>query len=140
MTAVRRNRWRELDGARRRLLCRAAWWLSLASGAVALFQFNRAIRLGCVNGSESDDCSIADIVWAVEAAARRLPWRTMCIEKGIAVQRVLRASGFDAILHYGARQHAVHGQLEAHVWVSVGEVVVMGGDEMVGFAEVATYK
>ena len=70
--------------------------------------------------------------------SRRLPWRTKCIEKGLAVQRLLRSGGVDALLHYGAR-HAENGMLEAHVWVSVDGETVIGGDEAPGFAELAQY-
>jgi hypothetical protein len=43
------DRWRRLDRVRRALLFRAVWWLSVASAAVALLPFKRAIRLGCVD-------------------------------------------------------------------------------------------
>jgi hypothetical protein len=74
----------------------------------------------------------------VEAAGRRLPWRTVCIEKGLAAQRLLRQGGADARLHYGAR-HSDTGKLEAHVWVSVEDTVVIGGEEADGFAELGVY-
>lgn len=83
--------------------------------------------------------SIDDVVWAVEAAARRVPWRTMCIEKGLAVQRMLRSGGVDAILHYGARYHRETGKLEAHVWVTVDGCPVIGGAEAGNFAAIASY-
>ena len=131
-------RLRRLDGRRRQLLLRAAGLLAAASAAVALLPFRRAIRFGCVavrNGS----VSIEDVVWAVEAAARRVPWRAMCIEKGLAVQRMLRSAGVDAILHYGARNHSGIGRLEAHVWVSAGGETIMGGEHLDDFAELATF-
>ena len=81
-----------------------------------------------------DDC-----VWAVEAASRRLPWRTMCIEKGLVVQRMLRSGGVNAVLHYGARHHPDTSRLEAHVWVTVEGIAVIGGAEAASFALVASY-
>jgi hypothetical protein len=80
-----------------------------------------------------------DVIWAVEAAARRLPWRIVCIQKGLAAQRMLRAAGMDAILHYGMRCLQQDDTLEAHVWVTVGQEAVIGGDEAEGFVTVATY-
>ena len=79
------------------------------------------------------------ILRAVRAAAQRLPWRTMCIEKGVVAQRMLRSSGVEAILHYGARHDPVFGRLEAHVWVSVGGAAVIGGEEAAGFREIAAF-
>ena len=82
----------------------------------------------------------AECVWAVEAAARRLPWRTMCIEKGLAAQHLLRKSGVDARLHYGARHNPDCGKLEAHVWVSVDGKTIIGDQSPLQFAELATYQ
>jgi hypothetical protein len=131
-------RFRRLDPGRRRLLARACVTLSVASAMVALLPFRRAVRFGCVplgkKGPDADEC-----IWAIEAAARRLPWRAMCIEQGLAAQRMLRRGGLDAVLHYGIRQPPPSGKLEAHVWVSVGGKAVIGGEAASGYAEVATF-
>src|SRR5689334_14057452 len=121
-------RLRRLNGERRRLLLRAAALLILASAAVALLPFRRAIRFGCVPPGDARR-STEDVVWAVEAAALRVPGRTMCIEKGLVVQRLLRLGGVEAILHYGARHHGETCKLEAHVWVTVDGRPVIGGAE-----------
>jgi len=133
------NRWRRLDRVRRALLFRAAWWLSVASASVALLPFKRAIRLGCVDRRDSKGVAPGDLVGAIETASRHLPWRTMCIERGIAAQRMLRAQGFDAVLHYGVSCPALSGDLQAHVWVTVGGRAVIGGEQAADFAEVAAY-
>ena len=92
-----------------------------------------SVRLG--EGRASPD----ECVWAVEAASRRLPWRTVCIEKGLTVQRMLRSAGTDAILHYGARHDQESGKLQAHVWVTVDGRDVIGGGEAADFAQIAVY-
>jgi hypothetical protein len=138
MTAGPLVRFRRLSGKRRRLLVRAALALTQASVAVASLPFRRAIRLGAVPLG-IDPISVEDCVWAVEAAARRLPWRTMCIEKGLAVQRMLRGGGVAALLHYGARHHPETSKLEAHVWVTVDGRAVIGGEEAGEFAPIVSY-
>ena len=132
-------RFRRLGSERRRLLARAVVTLSAASAAVAWLPFRRAIRFGLAGAGQTPISAAEDCVWAVEAAARRLPWRTMCIEKGLAVQRLLRAGGIDARLHYGVRQQAETAGLNAHVWVTVDGRAIIGGEEADGFAEVASY-
>lgn len=127
-----------LSGGRRRLLLQAGALLALASAKMVLLPFRRAIRFGCVP-PRNRRRSVDDVVWAVEAAARRAPWRTMCIEKGLVVQRMLRSGGLDAVLHYGARHHNDTQRLEAHVWVTVGGRAVIGGEEAEGFREIATF-
>jgi Transglutaminase-like superfamily len=134
------QRFRRLGGDRRRLLLRAAIALAGSSAAVKLLPFRRAIAYGSVPVSpERSGAVAADQVWAVEAVARRLPSRTMCIEKGLAVQRLARAAGIDARLHYGARHEPGSGKLQAHVWVTVGGRAIIGGEEAAAFNEVATY-
>jgi len=132
-------RLRRLSGEQRRLLLRATILLALASAGMAFLPFRRAIRFGCVTPHGGRSALVDDVIWAVEAAARRAPWRTMCIEKGLVVQRMLRSGGVDAILHYGARHHDETNKLEAHVWVTVGDRVVIGGGDTAGFAEVAAF-
>jgi hypothetical protein len=117
----------------------AASALALACAAVAFLPFRRAIRLGSVAAAPGRGGSVSDCAWAVEAAARRLPLRAVCIQKGLALQRMLRRRGFDAKLHYGARNEPGPGRLHAHVWVSVEGEVVMGGSEQPDFAELAVF-
>lgn len=139
MSAGPLKRLRRLGSERRRLLVRAMLLLTGASAGVAVLPFRIAIRLGAVRLGRSSDPSEEDAVWAVEAAARLLPWRTMCIEKGLAVQRMLRSAGVCAVLHYGARQSRDTGKLEAHVWVTAGGEPIIGADEAPNFAEVASF-
>lgn len=118
---------------------RASLVLTAASAAVALVPFRRAVRLGSVPLGPKGEVKIDDIVWAVETAARRVPSRAMCIEQGLAAQRMLRASGIDAVLHYGARHEGDEGRLEAHVWVTVDGEPVIGGAEAQAFACIASF-
>lgn len=131
-------RLQKLTPAQRQLIARAWPTLALASLAVALLPFRKAVRLGSV-ALGSRGAEPKDICWAVEAAARRLPLRAKCIEKGLAAQRLLRSAGHDATLHYGARHNAEKDRLEAHVWVTLNGEAIVGGDEASGFAEVARY-
>jgi len=130
--------WR-LSRRRKFLLLRASVALVAASAAVALLPFRKAIVFGSVPVGRRTKVSVEEWMWAIEAAAPRLPCRTMCIEKGLALQRLLRGSGHDAILHYGARTDPEHRKLEAHVWVSLGSEILIGGEQAADFPELATY-
>ena len=132
------GRVRRLNGRQKRLLLRAAGLLAIASAAVALLPFRMAVRFVSVRLGRSR-AAPDEYIWAVEAVSRRLPWRTVCIEKGLVAQRMLRSSGIDAALHYGARHHPDTGRLEAHVWVTVDGRAVMGGAEAADFAPIAVY-
>jgi hypothetical protein len=132
-------RFYRLSAERRWLLLHASALLTAASALVSLCPFKVAIRFGSVSVKSPRDVAVAECVWAVEAAAKKLPWRTMCIEKGLTVQRMLRSRGINAILHYGARHHPESGKLEAHVWVTIEGRPVIGGEEAGAFAVVGSY-
>ena len=127
-----------LGRRRQLLLARAAGALVAAAAAVRFLPFQRAIRFGCVRARGARPAEVGDHLWAVEAAAKLVPVRAKCIEKGLAVQRLLRRGGVDAILHYGVGR-AEGGDLNAHVWVTVGGHPVIGGEEAPMFRCVATY-
>jgi hypothetical protein len=128
--------WR-LPARRRRLLLQATATLALASGALSLLPFKRAIRLGSVPLRRVRGDTAEEVISAVETAARRLPWRNVCIHKGIAAQRMLRRRGLDATLHYGIGNGG--NALAAHVWVSLDGVPVIGGEEARAFACVGAF-
>jgi hypothetical protein len=128
-----------LPPRRKFLLLRASVALVAASAAVALLPFRKAIVFGSVPVGRRTKVSVEEWMWAIEAAAPRLPCRTMCIEKGLALQRLLRGSGHDAILHYGGRHDRDTHALEAHVWVTLGAQTLIGEDAAPDFAELATF-
>ena len=134
-----RLRWREWL-----ILSEASAMLALASLAISFVPFRTLVgALGAAypqtGGDESSDARRADEAsWAVRAAAPFLPWRTVCFQKGLALHVMLRRRGIRSLLHYGVAQRAETG-LAAHVWVSAGERVLIGGREAPEFACLATY-
>lgn len=127
-----------LGPRRRRLLAEAVVRLAQARLALRLRPFDKAIRAGLVPPASVAGDRIADCAWAVTAAAARVPWRAMCIEQGIALQRMLRRRGVDASLHYGLAIDPDRA-MKAHVWVSVSGTVVIGGDPIGDYSCVATF-
>lgn len=116
-------------------------WLALAAAALALKALpfdkvmrGRAPRLARRLGGEE----IEGLVWAVGAARRRSWLRAMCIERALALRAMLRRRGVGATLHYGIRKGG--DELQAHVWLSVGGTVLIGGETAEQFAEVATFE
>ena len=109
------------------LLAEAGVAILAASLAVRLVPFRTlAERLGRgERGAFPADAETA--YWlrrAVLAWARRLPWRALCFEQGLAAFALLRRRGLDSTLHYGAA--TIAGKLEAHVWVTSGDTEVVG--------------
>lgn len=131
------------------IIAEASVMLAFAALAIKLVPFRTlAGRLSAgdigaahLNASRdaADDTRRADeATWAVRAAWPFLPWRTVCFQKGLALHLMLRRRGIQSLLHYGVAQRKELG-LSAHVWVSVGGRVLIGGREAEGFACLATY-
>ena len=123
-------------------LAEAVVWLGLAWLALRWMPFRRLVLLLRpplpARRTPADEREISRVVWAVEAAARRVPWRAVCFHEGIAVQRMLSRRAIGADLHYGVVRGA-DGALPAHVWVTVGGRVVVGGEESLGHTVLATF-
>ena len=81
---------------------------------------------------------VRNACWSIEAAAAAVPWRAVCLQQGLALQWMLRRRGIDALLHYGLAKEQGR-ELAAHVWVAVGDNLVIGGDIASKFRCVATF-
>ena len=141
-TGKRISRWRRLGRQQQLLLIEGLAAVAAASAAIRFLPFTRAVRLGSrplpSPVPAREDEIVASARWAVETAARYVPWRAKCFQKGLALQRMLRRRGIDARLHYGIGRDET-GELEAHVWVAAGDAVVIGGAEAPRFRRVATF-
>ncbi len=74
----------------------------------------------------------------VEIARRKVPWRAKCFESALCLRAMLRRRGVASTLHYGIGAEE-DGALNAHVWLSVGGDVLIGGENVAQFACVATF-
>jgi hypothetical protein len=112
--------------------------LAFAAAAIRLLPFSRVAKLassGRSRGREAkllQKAEIDKVCWSVRGAAWRVPWRTVCFQKGLATHLMLRRRGIASVLHYGI-SHPQEDALAAHVWISVGDEIVMGGNEAKGF-------
>lgn len=126
------------------LLLRVTAALTSASIAIRLLPFRKVVSSAqeVATPAEPDAAfsarEIARTSWAVNALARRLPWKIVCFQKGLALHRLLRRRGIRTRLHYGVAPGG-EGPLKAHVWVTHGGVAVIGGDEAEGYTCLATF-
>ena len=140
MTPKAHSRRSALSWSDRILLAEALLTLALASLAIRLLPFRKVVgAAGASNrsGGATDPAGEArKVVWAVNAWGRRVPWKAVCFQRGLAVHVMLRRRGIPSHLHYGV-SHS--DGLKAHVWVSAAGRDVIGGEEAVGFTCLATY-
>jgi hypothetical protein len=113
------------------MLAEALATLTVASLAIALLPFRTVAAAASVRGpvrERTDRETIRRVRSAVQAWARRVPWKAVCFQRGLAVHWMLRRRGIDSVLLYGVARRELEG-LAAHVWVDVGAETVIGGQE-----------
>ena len=137
------RRLRQIAWRDRLLLVETAAVVAAASLAVRLLPFRRVVTAAtrgqpASRGAAASSEEIARARWAVEACARRLPWKIVCFQKGVAMQTLLRRRGIATELHYGVAQDHERG-LSAHVWVSHAGETIIGGDRAGEYTCLATF-
>jgi hypothetical protein len=113
--------------------------LAAASAATRLLPFKRYIGLGARPLRRVSPAGGDDTARIVDALGRRAPFRAVCLQRGIALQWMLRRRGIDAILHYGVRMPKEGKAITAHVWVSVDGTIILGAPQHDEYTEVARY-
>ena len=117
--------------------------MTLSSLAIAVLPFRRLS--GLLNRIRRDRSPleadrgqiVARCCWSVRASARRLPWKTVCFQQGLALHLMLRRRGIATTLNYGIAQQ--EGRLTAHVWVSDQGATIIGGDVADAYTLVASF-
>jgi hypothetical protein len=133
------SRLRQLSWVERAVLAEAVVCLAIARAAVRVLPFGMiAPRLGQrMTESPADAPSTRAarrVAWAIGAAARRTPWRSKCLEQGIAGKMMLRRRRVPSTLYLGVAR-----PLETHAWLRVGTDTVLGGHDLDRYAVVAAF-
>ena len=110
--------------------------LAASSFLTRVLNFKIYIKMGSRTVQSVRSSDGTRLSWITDELANRLPFRAVCLQRGLALQWMLRRRGLDAVLHYGIRMQA---EVEAHVWVTLGQVVMIGGPQHTTFSEVARY-
>ncbi|HEX6377294.1 MAG TPA: lasso peptide biosynthesis B2 protein [Allosphingosinicella sp.] len=122
------------------MLAEALAALTLASLAIAVLPFRRVAAAASApvrSAAPADARIIRRVRSAVRAWSRRVPWKTVCFQRGLALHWMLRRRGIGSVLLYGARREG--DGLAAHVWVDVEGETVIGGEEAPSFACLARF-
>jgi hypothetical protein len=132
-----------LTGSQRVLLMEAVAMLSGAGVLLRLLPFSRIARRLGAHMSETPDAAdqhasqrAREVRWAVELAARNLPWHPVCLPQAMAAKWMLRRRGVESTLYLGVDPSA---GLYAHAWLRAGPVIVTGGPVGPGFTVVSSF-
>jgi hypothetical protein len=75
--------------------------------------------------SETDRFSVETVKWAVESAARYVPFRAVCLQQAMAAHAMLNRRHIESEMHFGVLRKP-DGSLAAHAWLSAGHLEVTG--------------
>ena len=98
--------------------------LAVAGAAIRFLPFRLVIQLmGGADPAPTLPAFAESVRIAIRRASRRVPWKTLCFQEGLAAHWMLRRRGQPSRLHYGIRN--ADDRMTAHVWVTLrGEIVV----------------
>lgn len=117
-----------LDASRRRLLTSAFVNVVIVRLALWLVPFN-AVRRACASRAarlrraSHTGASVADVRWAITAAAARVP-RASCLTQSLAGLMLFAANGHDAAIRFGVAKE--DGRLRAHSWLESDGLTILG--------------
>ena len=104
----------------KKLIAEALVALTFSSCAIALLPYRIVVLLAAWQGLPRPVTEIERelirrrVRWAILACERRLPWKAVCFQQGLAAHWVLRRHGVMSTLHYGVAPDRGSG-LRAHV-------------------------
>lgn len=125
--------------------------LMAAALALKFLPFRRVVRWGGFHASQPrpgkqsslparHPGSPGQVGHAVQRAARHLPLELVCLPQALAAQWMLRRRGIASTLHFGmAKSAAGERPMEAHAWLTVAGLGVVGIAASQGFTEVARF-
>lgn len=110
-------------------IARLVLWIVPSAVSVRILR-----RLGerAVRARHDDSPSVDRIVWAIEAASRRIPHAT-CLTQAVVGQLLLRHYGHDSRLCLGVAR-TQKGEFAAHAWLECEGRKVIGGQQSTGFS------
>ena len=131
------RRFGELNSADKWLLLRAVFWLGVARIWLVVVPFGKlAERLSMEGGTNGADPEVLERVkFAVSAAGANVPWRSDCFPQSIGGHRLLKSYGYSSTIHLGVEKGG-EGELLGHAWLTCGETVVTGGDQLDRYVEI----
>ena len=121
-------RWLKMPWPDRLLLVRAVFWVVLARISLLLAPL-RMLRCFAHPPVSSRQCQegVRLHVWAIRAAARRVPAAT-CLTQALALKWMLARSGYESAITIGVNRDP-GGGFTAHAWVERDGEIILGAQE-----------
>lgn len=125
--------WRRYSLSGRWLIVEATVWLGLARFYIRWFPFRWLGPWLRRSEPASPNTELAaSIGRAVLTAARHVPWQAACLPQALAAKLMLGLRGQGSTVHLGAKLEE-SGDLAAHAWLTCGDKVVTGSEDLPGY-------
>lgn len=85
---------------------------------------------------------LADTRWAIQTVAETLPFHFVCLPRAIAGKWMLARREISADIHLGIKRSLPEHRLSntgLHAWLSVDDNIILGGEVVSEFKEIAVY-
>jgi hypothetical protein len=142
-------KWRRRPWSDRLLFLEAVFWLGIARLATLLFPFKRIAPL--LGEHQSPEGGIKpvppthpnvleqQIGWAIQAAAKRTPWQSLCLAQAMAGKKMLQRRRRRSTLFLGVAKDPEKDGLQAHAWLQCGQGIITGGEESPRFVVISAF-
>lgn len=124
----------------------AMFYLLASRALLTLVPYRRIVRWmtqgpgGPALPSAAESSTAATVSRRLAALIQRFPALGACIPHAMAAVAMLRRRHVHANVHFGVLRNPPSGRpLEAHVWVTVGNIVVAGESVMSAFVELTPF-
>lgn len=78
------------------------------------------------------------IAGVINGLVARTPWKSTCLVKALAAHKMLKRRNISSRIHFGVKKSS-DNDFEAHAWLSVGDKVIIGGENLEDFVELGSY-
>ena len=136
------SRWQRINALRRadwRLLGRALVAVVAIRAGLSVVRLGgvlRAVESLAVPRGTDRSIDVDHVVWAVEAASRRVP-RATCLTRALATKLLLGRAGVESTVHLGFAR-GMAGAFEGHAWLESAGRIIVGNEEIERYTEIGT--
>ncbi len=101
--------------------------------------------LGPISGDQEKGNAAAEteiagsMAWAVNMAARYLPWNAVCLPRAMVAKWMLARRSVSSTLVLGVRKARHSTDTDLHAWLRAGRQTVIGGEVADQFTIIACY-